>query len=303
MSAVTGEGDRPSRNLPATRFETRKDSTMETTRPTCGCNRPIDPIPETGAGATPRCECGHPREKTRTACKACLRIRSWARSMRNNSGERLRWLERRCERIARSGRRSWLCACGNPLEPRQKRCGECSRVATWARSMRDGGGRKFRSIQVWAERIVRDNVRSWLCRCGAELPDARNCRHCARCARLRRWAREHSLEKTRLFAERMEYARENGDWLCAACGSYQGPAEDVCCTECGCNVTTGEPGIATALASPRVADMSDDEHGFVVWNGSSPVSLAGGWSVDSHIAGLIALESDRRQYRIDRRMW
>ena len=223
--------------------------------------------------------------------------------MRKNGGERRRWIELRCERIARSERRSWLCACGAPLERHQERCGECSGLATWARSMRTYGGRRFRSIQLWAERVAASGVRSWLCRCGNELPDARNCRHCARCARLRRWAREHSLAKIRLFAERMEYARENGDWLCAACGSYQGPAEDVSCTECGCNVTTGEPGIATALASPRVADMSDDEHGFVVWNGTSPVSLAGGWSVDSHIAGLIATESDRRQYRIDRRMW
>lgn len=264
-----------------------------------------DPDPGTAA---PRCPCGRGTTGTRTCCSACSRMRIWARDMRKDGARRLDALERRCERIARSGRRSWECVCGAAMEPSRNhdaRCSACTRVVLWARSMRTHSGRRFRSLQRWAERIAAEQRRSWLCRCGNELPDPRNCRHCADCARLRRWAKDHSLAKMKLFADRMEYVRANGDWLCTACGSYQGPAEEVACTACGCNVSTGEPGIAAAIAHERkmVVVQQDELARQVVWNGSSPVSLVPDWSIDSHIAELIAAESDRRQYRIDRRMW
>ena len=160
-------------------------------------------------------------------------------------------LERWAETVARDGRRSWLCACGEAptsrsAAPNTSAAPDCAALRAWARGLTQGSGRRLRSLERWAERIARGGRRSWLCACGAELPDPVNCVHCAACARLRYWARQQP--KLRRLAERERLAREAGDWTCNACGDFQGPAEHMRCTNCGCDVTTGEPDPATRHA-------------------------------------------------------
>ena len=85
------------------------------------------------------CACGKPCDERRNQrtihCNDCVRVRNWARSMTQDLARRRRSLEIWAEGVARSGRRSWLCACGNEL-PNPHRCTycrECAQLRYWAR--------------------------------------------------------------------------------------------------------------------------------------------------------------------------
>ena len=159
--------------------------------------------------------------------------------------------------------------------------------------------RRLRSLERWAKRIAQEGRRSWQCACGHDLPDPVNGRNCADCARLRYWAR-HQPALQRLEARRL-LGRETGDWICNACGAFQGPVDNVACSNCGCNVTTGEPGIGTRrpLHVPAQPEPLDDG-GAVVWNGAHGTSLVDGGPHDSSLAWILASDS---RYRVHPEMW
>ncbi len=191
------------------------------------------------------------------------------------------------------------CPCGCPVPPRHSFCSPCDRTRRWARRMAQHGGVKLRSLERWAERVARDGRRSWRCACGAELPDPINCVHCADCARVRYWARQRP-KLTRLDAER-RFGRESGDWICSACGDFQGPAEHTRCTKCGCDVTTGEPDPPSHYALHVTAKV---EHlsagGVVVWNGAHGTPLIEDGPAGSSLAWIAESATG---YRVRPEMW
>ena len=150
------------------------------------------------------------------------------------------------------------------------------------------------------------------CRCGAPIYPAPSRpqgggtghRNCTECRRVRRWAHENAASCARQKRLRTQ-RRETGDWNCTACGSLQGPLENVRCSLCGCNVTTGEPVAPHWLKVVRkVEHPLPDPLGEVVWNGASGVSLL----ADSHPAPEamrpLRLERDlARRHRIDVAVW
>ena len=198
--------------------------------------------------------------------------------------------------------RSWRCACGANVEVRRtehQRCSECAALRTWARQLTHGSGRRLRSLERWAERVARNGRRSWRCACGAELPDPINCVHCADCARVRYWARQRP-KLARLDAER-RFGRESGDWICSACGDFQGPAEHTRCTKCGCDVTSGEPDPPSHYALHVTAKV---EHlsagGVVVWNGAHGTPLLEDGPAGSSLAWIAESATG---YRVRPEMW
>ena len=248
------------------------------------------------------CPCGCPVLPRHSFCSACDHTRRWARRMAQHGGVKLRSLERWAEAVARDGRRSWRCACGANVEVRRtehQRCSACAALRTWARQLTHGSGRRLRSLERWAERVARNGRRSWRCACGAELPDPINCVHCADCARVRYWARQRP-KLARLDAKR-RFGRESGDWICSACGDFQGPAEHARCTRCGCNVTTGEPDPPSRYALHVTAKV---EHlsagGAVVWNGAHGTPLLEDGPAGSSLAWIAESATG---YRVRSEMW
>lgn len=248
------------------------------------------------------CPCRRPTPPRHSFCGDCNRTRCWARRMTREGGARLRSLERWAEAVARDGRRSWRCACGAGVGVRRtgrQCCSECMALRAWARNLTQGSGRRLRSLERWAERIARHGRRSWRCACGAELPDPINCVHCAGCARVRYWARKWP-KLVRLNAKR-QFGRESGDWICSACGDFQGPVEHTRCTKCGCDVTTGEPDSATRHALRVTAKV---EHlsagGTVVWNGAHGTPLLEDGPAGSSLAWIVESASG---YRVRPEMW
>lgn len=248
------------------------------------------------------CPCGSPTPPRRSRCGACDRARRWAGRMAQHGGVKLRSLERWAEAVARDGHRSWRCACGAGVEVRRtehQRCRRCAALRAWARNLAQGSGRRLRSLERWAERIARDDRRSWRCACGTELPDPVNCVHCADCARLRHWAR-HQPALQRLEARR-NAGRTSGDWICSACGDFQGPVEHARCTRCGCDVTTGEPDRATRYGLRVTGKVRHLPGGAaVIWNGAHGTSLLEDGPAGSSLAWIAESASS---YRVRPEMW
>ena len=251
---------------------------------------------------TRTCACKAPVRPRNRHCADCCSTRRWARRMAADGGAKLRGLERWAEAAARDGRRSWQCACGRPVEARRielQQCPRCAALRGWCRMLTTGAGRRLRSLERWAERVARDGRRSWQCACGAELPDPLKCRHCADCAKLRYWARRQPTLR-RLEARRL-LGRETGDWICSACGAFQGPVDNVACTDCGCDVTTGEPGVGTRrpLHVPAEPEHLGDGAA-VVWNGTHGTSLL---NEGPHRSSLAWILESASHYRVHPEMW
>lgn len=121
--------------------------------------------------------------------------------------------------------------------------------------------------------------------------------HCKPCGRVRRWARRY--RKTRQKAEVIRT-----DWACNACGSIQGPLENVQCSLCGCNVTTAEPvGPVRLVVIRKVEHALPDPEGTVVWNTATGCSLVADDAQQDPWKRLRSNRDAARRHRIDLAAW